>query len=71
MLKVILRTISILMFIVAVIFVAIALSNPALGSVFYIGNVRIGVEELHTFYNIYIIVMISLFIASFFVKRKK
>lgn len=70
MLKIVLRTISIIMFLVAVVFIAVALSNPSLGGVFYIGNIRIDVDVMHAFYNIYAIVMISLFIASFFVKKK-
>ena len=70
MLKIVLRTISIIMFLVAVVFIAVALSNPTLRSVFYIGNIRIDVDVMHAFYNIYAIVMISLFIASFFVKKK-
>ena len=70
MLKIVLRTISIIMFIVAVVFIAVALSNPALGGVFYIGDFRVDADVLHTFYNTYAIVMISLFIISFFVKKK-
>lgn len=70
MLKIVLRTISIIMFLVAVVFIAVALSNPTLGSVFYIGNIRIDADVMHAFYNIYAIIMISLFIASFFVKKK-
>ena len=70
MLRVIFRTISIIMFIVAVAFVAFTLSNPTLGGVFYIGNIRIDTEVLHTFYDIYAIVMITLFAASFLVKKK-
>ena len=52
MLKIVLRTISIIMFLVAVVFIAVALSNPTLGSVFYIGNIRIDVDVMHAFYNI-------------------
>lgn len=61
------RVISLVMFVVAVIFVACALANPALGSVFYIGNIRIGSDVWRTFYAIYAIVMAILFVLSFFV----
>ncbi len=66
----ILRLISFIMFVVAVVFVACALSAPNLGRVFYIGNVKIGVEVWRAFYKIYAFVMVALFIASFFIKNK-
>lgn len=68
--RVVLRLISLVMFIVAVVFVACALSNPALGSTFYIFGIRIGVKVWHAFYLTYVIVMIALFAVSFFVKKK-
>ena len=69
--KTVLRIISLLMFIVAVVFVFIAVSCPTCGRVFYIGSFRVGVEEMHAFYNGYVIVMILLFLLSFFVKKKE
>lgn len=66
-----LRLISILMLIAAVIFVYCAVSCPTLGSVFYIGSVRIDADIKRVFYGCYIIVMALLFISSFFVKPKK
>ncbi len=69
--KWILRGISLAMFMAAVIFVAIALSCPTCGSVFYIGNIRIGVEIWRGFYLVYTIVMVLLFIISFVIKSKK
>ena len=59
------------MLIVAVIFVLCALSNPALGKVFYIGSIKINADVKRAFYAVYVIVMVSLFGISFFVKNKK
>ena len=67
----ILRLISLAMLIVAVVFVFCALSNPALGSVFYIGSIKIGADIKRAFYAVYALVMVALFVASFFVKEKK
>ena len=66
-----LRLISLAMFVVAVVFVICALSNPALGQVFYIGSIKIGADIKRAFYAVYAIVMVVLFGASFFVKEKK
>ena len=63
----VLRVISLVMFVVAVIFVACALANPAFGSVFYIGDIRIGSDVWRAFYAVYAIVMAILFVLSFFV----
>ena len=66
-----LRLISLIMLIVAVVFVFCALSNPALGKVFYIGSIKIGADIKRAFYAVYAIVMVALFGISFFVKDKK
>ena len=68
-LKKTLRIISLFMFIIAVIFVTCALSNPALGSVFYIGSIKITAAINRSFYMLYTIVMILLYITSFFLKK--
>lgn len=65
--KRILRWISLVMLIVAVVFVGIAITHPELGSVFYIGDWRVGVDVWHAFYAIYAAVMAGAFILSFFV----
>ena len=65
----VLRIISLLMFVVAIIFIACALANLALGRTFYIGNIAIGAEIWRVFYAIYAIVMAILFILSFFVGK--
>ena len=66
-----LRIISLIMLIIAVVFVVIALSVPTLGRTIYIGGYVFGVKQWRVCYAIYVIVMASLFIASFFVKEKK
>lgn len=66
-----LRLISLVMLIVAVVFVFCALSNPALGSVFYIGSIKIEADIKRAFYAVYALVMVALFVSSFFVKDKK
>ena len=64
-----LRLISLVMLIVAVVFVFCALSNPALGKVIYIGTFEFGPDRVC--YAVYAIVMVALFVISFFVKDKK
>ena len=66
-----LRWISLLMFVIAVVFVLCALSNPALGHTIYIGRFAFGAEQWRLCYAIYAVVMAGLFIASFFVDRKE
>lgn len=67
--RIVLRVISLIMFVVAVVFISAALANPGFGRVFYIGDFRVDSEVWHTFYNIYAIVMILLFVLSFFVGK--
>ncbi|MBQ7822437.1 MAG: hypothetical protein IJ391_09190 [Clostridia bacterium] len=68
--KILFRIISLAMFIIAVIFVFCALSAPNLGTVFYIGNIKIGVEVWRVFYAVYTFVTVGLFVLSFFVDNK-
>ena len=68
-LKSVLRLISFAMLIVAIIFLAVALTHPELGTVFYIGNLKIGSEIWRAFYAVYAIVMITLFGVSCCVKK--
>ena len=58
------------MFIIAVVFVFIAISAPTLGKTIYIGDYAFGAEQWRMCYKIYAVIMIGLFIASFFVKNK-
>ena len=69
--KKILRIISGVMLIIAVVFLSIALTHPELGTVFYIGSLRIGAAIWRAFYLIYAIVMVALFVASFCVDKVK
>lgn len=66
-----LRLISLLMFIIAVVFVFCALSAPNLGHTIYIGSFEFGAAQWRVCYAIYAIVMVALFIASFFVRKPK
>ena len=65
----VLRIISLIMFVAAIIFIACALANPALGRTFYIGNIAIVAEIWRVFYASYAIVMAILFVLSFFVGK--
>ncbi len=69
--RTLLRIISLVMFIVAVVFVFIAVSVPTLGKTIYIGAYKFGAEQWRVCYGIYAAVMVILFIASFFVKKNK
>ena len=66
-----LRLVSLIMLIVAIIFVFCALSAPTLGKTIYIGNFVFGAEQWRFCYKVYAVVMVALFGASFFVKEKK
>ena len=68
--KTILRLISLAMLIIAVIFVACALCCPTLGTTIYIGSFAFGAEQWRVCYALYVVVMIVLFGASFFVKER-
>ncbi len=70
-LKSILRLVSLVMLVIAIVFLSYALTHPELGTVIYIGSLKIGSAIWRAFYLIYIIVMIALFGISFFVKDKK
>lgn len=69
--KTILRTISVIMLIVAIVFLVFALSHPEAGTVFHIGNLTIGSTVWKIFYIVYTVVMIVLFTVSFFVGKTK
>ena len=69
--RTLLRLISLIMFIIAVVFVFIAISAPTLGKTIYIGDYKFGAEQWRTCYKIYAVAMVGLFVASFFVKKNK
>ena len=65
-----LRRISLGMLVIAVIFVACALSCPQCGRTVYIGNFRFGGEQWIVCYKLYVLVMVSLLAGSFLVKKR-
>ena len=65
-----LRLISLAMLVIAVVFVLCALSAPNLGRTIYIGSYRFGAEQWRVCYAAYSVVMVALFAASFFVKKR-
>ena len=69
--RTLLRLISLIMFIIAVVFVFIAISAPTLGKTIYIRDYAFGAEQWRTCYKIYAVAMVGLFVASFFVKKNK
>lgn len=66
-----LRLISLAMFVIAVVFVICAMSCPTCGRVITIGSLRIGGDVWRVCYAIYAIVMVLLFLVSFFIPKKK
>ena len=66
-----LRRISLVMLAVAVVFVFCALSAPNLGRTIYIGNFAFGAEQWRVCYAVYVIVMVGLFVGSFFGKKSE
>ena len=69
--KIKLRMIGFAMLIAAIIFVLCALACPTLGRTIYIGNFAFGAEQWRFCYKVYVIVMIGMFGASFFLKEKR
>jgi len=64
-----LRIASGVMLVVAIVFVVCALSNPALGTAFYIFGFRVGAAIWRKFYLLYLILMAGIFTVSFWVKE--
>ena len=69
--KTVLRLISLVMLIAAVIFVAIALGHPEMGHTIWIGPFEFGPAQWQVCYALYVLVMIGLFVSSFFVRDGK
>ena len=67
--KTILRIVTLIMLLAAIIFVFCALACPTLGQTIYIGDLAFGAEQWRICYLIYVLVMAALFAASFLVKR--
>ena len=66
-----LRLISLSMLVAAVIFVLCALSAPNLGQTIYIGTFTFGAEQWRFCYKAHVLIMITVFVASFLVKEKR
>ena len=64
-----LMIISLVMFVVAIVFIACALANPELDRTFYVVDIAIGAKMWRVCYAIYAIVMVILFVLSFFVGK--
>lgn len=67
----ILRVTSLIMLLVAVVFVFCALACPTLGRTICIGDFRFGAEQWRFCYKVYAIVMVVMFVSSFIVKDSK
>ena len=70
-LKNILRLSSLIMLVIAIVFLSYALTHPEGGTVFYIGGLAIGSAIWRAFYLVYAGIMVALFAVSFFVKDRK
>ena len=60
-----LRLISLGMFIIAAIFVVVALTHPEMGGVFYIGKFQVNSSHWQVCYILYAMVMVAFFVMSF------
>lgn len=65
------RLMSLVMLMIAAVFVFCALSNPTLGRTIYIGSFAFGAEQWKVCYAIYCVIMVGLFVVSFFIRDKK
>ena len=70
MAKIVLRTISAFMFVIAVVYLGYVFTHPEFGSVFNIGKFQIGSAVWRIFYCLYAVTMVGLFVGSSFVKAK-
>ena len=66
-----LRWIGIFMLVVAIFFLAVALTHPELGEVFYIGGVAVGSAVWRTFYVIYAVVTVALIVMSYMIRSDR
>ena len=66
-----LRLASLLLLLIALVFLFCAISCPTLGHVFYLGPFRIAAEQRRVFYRLYAAVTAGLFLLSFFVRERK
>ena len=66
-----LRLASLILLLIALIFLFCAISCPTLGHVFHLGPFRIAAEQRQIFYRLYAAVTVGLFLLSFFVRERK
>ena len=66
-----LRLASLILLLIALIFLFCAFACPTLGRVFYLGPFRIAAEQRRVFYRLYAAVTAGLFLLSFFVRERK
>ena len=66
-----LRLASMILLLIALVFLFCAVSCPTLGRVFYLGPFRIAAEQRRVFYRLYAAVIIGLFLLSFLVRERK
>jgi len=66
----ILRTVSLVMLSIGIVYLAYAFTHPEFGTVFYIGSLAIGSTIWRIFYCVYATVTLALYISSIFLKRK-
>ena len=67
----ILRGVSLVMLVIAAVFVAVAVQNPQLGTAIRVGDLTFGAEAWRVCYAVYVLVMAGLFAASFLVRKTK
>ncbi len=68
--KTALRLVSLIMLFAAALFVSVALSAPNLGTTLRLGNFVFGREQWYRCYAVYALIMVSLFVASFFCRER-
>ena len=66
-----LRLASLILLLIALVFLFCAVSCPTLGRVFYLGPFRIAAEQRRVFYRLYAAVTAGLFLLSFLVRERK
>ena len=66
-----LRLASLLLLLIAFVFLFCAVSCPTLGHVFYLGPFRIAAAQRWVFYRLYAAATAGLFLLSFFVRERK
>ena len=66
-----LRLASLILLLIALVFLFCAISCPTLGHVFHLGPFRIAAEQRQVFYRLYAAVTAGLFLLSFLPQKRK